>query len=108
MKLVKRKWGYYLTLLDRKHFKVKLLRFKTLGKLSTQWHKHRNEMWLFLGGQGQLVIDDKVIMNEDESYNGRYYLIKRGYAHTFEAWKPTWVLEIQYGDKCDEGDIVRI
>ncbi len=108
MQFVRRKWGFYITLLDRKHFKVKLLRFHTLGKLSYQWHKYRNELWLFLKGQGQLTINDEVVMNKDEDYNGRFFLIEQVMKHTFEAWKPTWILEIQFGSKCVEEDIVRL
>lgn len=108
MKLIKRQWGFYLTLLDRKQFKVKLLRFHTLGKLSYQWHKHRNELWLFLRGQGNLYVNGKTIKNQDKEYSGFYYMINSGSKHTFEAWKPTWILEIQFGSKCVEEDITRL
>lgn len=88
-RFVRRKWGWYLTLLDRKHFKVKLLRFKRGGNLSLQYHNHRKELWLFLG-------------------NGEYSEIPEQTLHTHYALKPTYVLEIQYGEKCEEADIVRI
>lgn len=108
MQFVRRKWGFYITLIDRAKFKVKILRFEQFGKLSKQWHKYRNELWLFLNGQGKLIINDDIAMNDDMSYNGRYFLIKRGDVHEFIAWKSTWIIEIQFGDKCVEEDIVRL
>jgi len=107
MRLVRRKWGFYITLLDRKQFKVKLLRFKPFGKCSEQWHRKRNELWLFLGGKGRLDVGGE-IHNKDENLNGKYFLIHRGEVHQYEAYEKTWVLEIQYGSKCEESDIVRI
>ncbi len=92
MRYVKRKWGYYITLLDRKHFKMKLLRFKKGGSLSIQKHYLRNELWVFLTGD----------------HEGNYYHIPVGEYHTYHAQKKTWVLEVQYGDYCLEHDIVRV
>lgn len=92
MQLVKRTWGYYITLLDRKHFKVKMLRFNKGGQLSRQYHKNRSELWLFLTG------NDK----------GNYKVIQRFEMHTYYALSKTWILEIQYGESCQEKDIVRV
>lgn len=103
-RLVKRKWGWYLTLLDRKHFKVKLLRFFNGGKLSKQFHRDRNELWLFLSGSGDLLHDKNMI----RCYPGFYELVEELDIHQFSANKTTYILEIQYGERCDEGDIVRV
>ena len=92
MMLVKRKWGHYLTILDRARFKVKILRFKTGGKLSKQYHRKRNELWLFLSGV----------------HTGTYRYFPAGTLHTYRALKITYVLEIQYGEYCKESDIVRV
>jgi hypothetical protein len=92
MQIVRRKWGIYITLLDRKHFKVKLLRFKKGGQLSTQYHHLRSELWCFLTGECA----------------GDYMRIDQEAIHTWYARKPAWVLEIQYGEKCIEEDIVRL
>lgn len=89
MRLVKRAWGHYLVLLDRKQFKVKLLRFKKGSKLSEQYHRQRNELWLFLKS-GEWIL---------------HPVLKQ---HTFYAEKVTWILEIQYGHICQESDIVRL
>lgn len=103
MRYVKRSWGYYITLLDRKRFKVKLLRFKHGHSCSSQYHKGRNELWLFLTGGGHFELGD----NGLAKIAGEYVNVPRGMLHRFTADDYTWVLEIQYGDKCDEADIVR-
>lgn len=91
-RLVKRKWGYYLTLVDRPQFKVKLLRFSKGKQMSMQYHSERNELWLFLNGE----------------HGGTYRHIPMRQLHTYNAPKPTYVIEVQYGNRCDESDIVRI
>lgn len=91
-RLVFRKWGWYLVILNGRYFKVKLLRFNGKRPLSMQFHNLRNELWLFLRGQNK----------------GTWRVIHRNKLHTFAPYKPTYVLEIQYGDKCSEDDIVRI
>lgn len=108
-RLVFRKWGFYCTLLDRKHFKVKLLRFKRDGQLSVQYHQYRNELWLMLWGDGLLTTG-----TDDTNYeygimrNGDSLLVYTMQVHTFVAFKSSYVLEIQYGEKCIEDDIVRL
>lgn len=93
MRYARRTWGWYFVLLDRKHFKVKLLKFKRKGRLSIQYHKLRNETWLFLSGK----------------HSGEYWYIPQGDVHTYYAENEApLVLEIQYGELCDESDIVRI
>lgn len=91
-RIVRRSWGFYITLIDRWQFKVKLLRFKKGGKLSKQYHTHRAELWLFLSGRNA----------------GNWAHIEREEIHTYYATIKTWVLEIQYGEKCEEEDIVRV
>lgn len=39
---------------------------------------------------------------------GDYAYVESGSVHTYRAEKPTWVLEIQFGYKCEETDIVRL
>lgn len=92
MRFARRTWGYYITLINRKHFKVKLLRFKEGGSLSIQRHSLRSELWVFLTGE----------------HEGNHYHIPVGEYHTYHATKKSLVLEIQYGDYCDEDDITRV
>jgi len=87
-----KRWGFFLTLLKAKRFKVQVLYFETGKSISRQRHKHREELWLFIFG------DNK----------GKFWQIRKNRWHHFEAKKPTLVLEIQYGDKCSERDIQRV
>lgn len=43
-----------------------------------------------------------------EVKGGDWALVKKGKIHMFGAHMPTWILEVQYGDKCEEGDIIRL
>ena len=108
-RFVRRKWGWYLVLLDRAHFKVKLLRFKKCGTCSKQFHNHRGELWLLMKGGGVFsrggVEDDYGHWNV---YGGDAVLVPQTSTHMFSAFKNTYVLEIQYGERCLEEDIVRV
>jgi len=108
--VVKRKWGYYLTLISREHFKVKLLWFRSGDNCSMQRHKYRNEVWCFLYGLGAML----------RSVNGKSGSIEMKHVggghcsdvpvdtwHQYRAYRNTLVLEIQYGEKCAEDDIER-
>jgi len=122
MQFVRRKWGWYLTLLDRKHFKVKLLRFKKGGACSNQYHNERAELWLFLSGKGNFKIAGEnshtncfgetypIGWEEDERMMGagEFMRVPLGLHHQYTALLPTLVLEIQYGERCVEEDIVRL
>jgi mannose-6-phosphate isomerase-like protein (cupin superfamily) len=104
MQLKKHKWGYGITLFDRKWFKIKLLRFRGSKSCSHQRHKDRSELWLFLSGEGIMT------GNGGETYGvaaGEYALIDAGTWHKYSAITPTWVLECQFGRICSEEDIER-
>ncbi len=99
-RLIKRKWGWYLTILDYTYFKVKLLRFHKYKKCSQQYHNYRNELWLFLTGGG--------MFNRQLITKGQYVSVAEQSLHQFEALENTLILELQYGEKCEEEDIVRV
>lgn len=103
-RLVKRAWGWYWTILDRKHFKVKILRFYRDRSCSLQYHKLRYELWLFLKGDGAF----RKAHHYDAVGAGDYKTVSKYVEHKYYAKTPTIVLEIQYGALCDEQDIVRI
>lgn len=102
--LVKRSWGHYLTLISRAHFKVKLLRFHRNGELSMQRHRYRSELWCFLSGGGIMIKSGSWSMAVSA---GIHYLAQEKEWHKFVASRTTWVLEIQYGERCVEEDIER-
>lgn len=104
MRYVKRSWGWYFILLDREHFKVKLLRFKAGNQLSHQYHSHRSELWVFLKGGGWFIHDDEITLK----VSGDYSLANFKEVHSFKAAKTTYAIEVQFGEKCVEEDIVRL
>lgn len=69
-----------------------------------QKHKYRNELWLFLTGGGWFNND----CDAQNVWDGGWRLVSCESWHQFTAWSKTLVLEIQYGEKCMEEDIVRI
>lgn len=100
MQFVKRKWGWYLTLIDADYFKVKILRFRKNSECSNQYHNHRNELWLFLKGTGRF--------NGKSVFGGGWEQVAKRESHQYKAIETTYVLEIQYGATCEEMDIVRL
>lgn len=104
MQFVKRNWGFYIVLLNRSHFKIKLLRFQKGQKLSYQYHNYRSELWLFLKGSG--------VFNRNENIKflsaGDYILNNVTDNHTYLAHKTSWIIEVQFGERCVEEDIVRL
>lgn len=91
MRFARRPWGWYLVLLNHRHFKVKLLRFNGKRRMSRQYHRLRDELWLFLSGKRK----------------GQWKMNYRFKEHTYTAGK-AYAIEIQYGAKCEESDIVRL
>lgn len=104
MRFTRRSWGWYLVLLDREHFKVKLLRFTLAGVLSWQRHKLRSELWLFLAGHGAFKLGEQDAFGVTK---GDAVLVRVNENHQYAPWSKTLVMEVQYGDKCDEADIMR-
>lgn len=98
-----RKWGWWLVLWDDRRFKIKLLRFNALTECSMQRHKYRGELWLFLRGDGLFKRGKEI----STSFAGDYRFVAPGTWHQFVCQMATWVLEIQYGKRCEEDDITR-
>lgn len=102
MEFSRRKWGYYLTLLSGKRFKVKLLYFRKGASCSMQRHFKRKELWLLIFGHGYLKVSGKA----QTLRKGDYGLVPLKAWHQFKAKRSSLVLEIQTG-YCREDDIER-
>ena len=100
----RRRWGWYLTIWDDRRFKVKLLRFYGMSECSRQRHQSRGELWLFLRGAGRFQMGEELT----PVFAGDYKFVAPRSWHQFHSEMGTWVLEVQYGKKCDEGDIERV
>lgn len=108
-----RNWGRYITYFenDSHNVKIKRLVLNTNQSISMQRHFKRNELWYVENGRGviytqkdgikqevqQLNIDDVVKINIGEWHQ----LINTG-------TQPLIIVEIQYGELCEESDIERL
>ena len=97
-------WGFYITLLSARQWKVKLLYFRKNKSISYQKHNHRAELWLFVFGKGQLKLGENIYY---QRHGGESSEIARGEWHQYTAEKPTLVIELQHGGACHEDDITR-
>lgn len=106
-----RPWGYYRVLHDIDGLKVKELTVEPTRSLSMQKHAGRSEFWIV--GEGQCVVIQKM-------FSGYYLPAKTLSRHdTIKIEKGEWhqlynpfdapckIVEIQFGEKCDENDIER-
>ena len=105
-----KKWGYYdvfkeLSTLEFK-IKVKLLHLEQGQSISMQKHNLRHELWLLVRGGGHFYKN-----NDDVKavYCGMHLYIEQNNWHKIEAFgdTPLEIIEIQYGEECNEEDIER-
>ena len=104
-----RTWGYYRVLHEpNKHVKLKVDPGNTL---SMQRHEDRGEVWFVSEGEATLYTINR---KSDAELHGRYtqnqmIVINRREWHQLanEGTEPLKVIEIQYGDRCEEMDIQR-
>jgi cytidyltransferase-like protein len=103
---VERTWGYYRVLHDVPGTKVKELTVNPGQKLSMQRHQQRAEFWFVSEGVATVKWDD----------HGHSTIKKHGTDVIYkEEWhqlinntdQPLKIIEIQYGEACDESDIER-
>ena len=103
-----RPWGYYRVLHNpNNNVKVKELTVDPGKKLSMQRHQHRAEFWFVAEGTATVKWDEhghtitKIYQTEKIYQNEWHQLIN-------ETPEPLKIIEIQYGDDCNESDIERI
>ena len=53
--IVKKPWGTYEVLLDEPNYKVKRIVVNPYERFSLQYHKHREEHWVVVEGDGIAV-----------------------------------------------------
>jgi cytidyltransferase-like protein len=106
-----RPWGYYRVLHSADStVKVKELIVDPEKSLSMQKHSLRNELWFVAEGQATVwtltTTEEKLrgIFSKDEQLN-----VPAGTWHRLENQtnNPVKIIEIQYGENCDEDDITR-
>lgn len=106
-----RPWGYYRVLHEEDGVKVKELAVEPGQSLSNQMHNHRNEYWLVSEGTATIMTQAHVFAPCIEVTKDKHQDIKIPVTHWHRlsntSNKPVRIIEIQYGDYCEEEDIVR-
>lgn len=106
-----RPWGYYRVLHNVPGMKVKELTVNPGQKLSMQKHNCRAEYWIVSEGKASVAsqLDGGYMMPAKVLEHHQEYKVPLGEWHQlsnpFDT--PLKIVEIQYGVKCEEEDIVR-
>lgn len=102
---VARPWGWYDSVDEGEHFKVKRIQVKPGASLSLQMHHHRAEHWIVVKGVAEITNGDQVItLKENQST-----YIPQGQTHRLanRGTEPLEIIEVQSGSYLGEDDIVR-
>jgi mannose-1-phosphate guanylyltransferase len=100
-----RPWGSYTILDESNGYKVKRIEVKPHKRLSLQSHKYRNEHWIVISGEAEVVNNDKTfILGENQST-----YIQSGHKHRLsnKTNKALIIIEAQVGSYTGEDDIKR-
>lgn len=103
-----RRWGEY-KVMDTADFNdgykslVKQLNIHAGKSISYQAHRHRDEVWTFIDGEGELVIDGV----KSKIRRGNTIIIRKGVKHAVRAITDLTFIEVQSGDLLIEEDIER-
>lgn len=106
---VERPWGYWRVLDTKPMYKVKELVIEPGKSLSMQRHKYRAEHWYILKGQCTIATEYngqplRLLKDENTSYMIGVNVWHQGQNNSNT---PCHILEVQYGEKCEEEDIER-
>lgn len=103
-----RRWGEY-KIVDTVEFPdgykslTKQLKIKAGRSVSYQAHNHRDEVWTFIDGEGELVLDGvRTTVGRGDSVT-----VKRGAKHAVRAISDLTFIEVQSGEQLAEEDIER-
>ena len=102
--ITEKSWGHYRVLDKGNGYKVKTLHLLPKKGISLQAHKHRSEYWIVVEGKADLLfpatrtlnLHDSVVINKNELHQ-----VKNNYK------EPCTLVEVQYGEKVEEEDIIR-
>ena len=112
MKKTKRPWGWYTVLSNDEEtgYKIKELEIAPGESLSYQRHFERAEYWYVLDGTVKIETEWKKMKNTVHitKHSGGYHIGKRVWHQASNPTKQTVkILEVQYGNICEETDIER-
>ncbi len=99
-----RPWGIFENLLEDINYKVKRIVISPNQSISLQYHFHREEYWIVVEGNGELLHEDII---KTVSVGDTVFIDKKD-IHRLKAGKNgITIIETQLG-VCDEDDIVRL
>lgn len=99
-----RPWGSFTVIGEGDGFKVKIIEVLPGEALSLQYHRHRKEYWTVTCGSGYVTVGDvEYFASAPASFE-----IGRGEIHRARSDEGMTFVEVQYGDRLDEDDIVRL
>ena len=104
--IYQRPWGYFKTTVLNDYYQSKIICVKPKEKISLQSHRHREEYWIIVHGEGMVQLDQSVI----QVRCGNTVFIPIGCLHRITNIDDNEDLifnEIQIGDYFGEDDIIR-
>jgi mannose-6-phosphate isomerase len=100
-----RPWGWFETLAEGEGYRVKRLLIRRGQRLSLQRHRHRDEAWVVVAGNGELSLDGQLWPLAP----GSQATIPVGAIHRASAGTvDLQIIEVQRGDWLSEDDIERL
>ena len=72
-----RPWGYYKTTMLNDYYQSKTIVVYPKGKLSLQYHNHREEYWIIVHGHGRVKIGE----SEKNAEKGDLFFVPKGVNH---------------------------
>lgn len=104
-----RPWGFYRVLYETPNTKVKELVVEPGQSLTMQRHQHRNEHWHIVEGVATVIEERQSSNSKNTYYKHNTVNIPTGVWHQLKnnETQPLKIVEIQYGEKCEEDDIER-
>lgn len=103
-----RRWGTYKVIdyvefPDNFHALTKQLTLSPGASISYQKHKYRDEVWTFIDGEGEIVLDgERKLVGRGDVIN-----IPKGQLHALRATTSLTFIEVQHGSNLVEEDIER-
>lgn len=104
--IMSRPWGFYKSILLTDIMQSKMIIISPNQAISLQKHRYREEHWIVLHGQGQIILESSHL----NAYPGKYVFIPKGAKHRIvnTSTKNNLIFfELQMGDYFGEDDIIR-
>lgn len=101
-----RPWGRWEVVEAQESYTLKRIEVEPGERLSLQYHNHRSEHWIVVAGSGIVTIGGDSLRVE----RGGHVYIPRETKHRIanDAGDQLVFVEVQFGDRLEEDDIVRV